>query len=211
RLIFAKKAPNPRHLARYPLADLFLDTAPYGAHTTASDALWMGVPVLTYMGRSFASRVCGSLVRAAGAPELITTSPEAFIARAVAFATTDRLGLQELRQRLIANRDTCTLFDIDGLARSLEALYAQMADEYRAGAMPRPNVANLGAYLDIGVNIDHDSAEIGAASDYHGIYRAALTARHYNVPMQADGRLWTENEIGAAEAAPIPNSTSRAA
>lgn len=211
RLIFAKKTPNPRHLARYPLADLFLDTAPYGAHTTASDALWMGVPVLTYMGRSFASRVCGSLVRAAGAPELITTSPEAFIARAVAFATTDRLGLQELRRRLIANRDACTLFDIDGLARSLEALYAQMADEHRAGSTPRPNTANLGAYLDIGVNIDHDSAEIGAASDYHALYRAALAARHYNTPMQADGRLWTANEIGATEAAPIPNSTTRAA
>ena len=211
RLIFAKKTANPRHLARYPLADLFLDTAPYGAHTTASDALWMGVPVLTYMGRSFASRVCGSLVRAAGAPELITTSPEAFIARAVAFATTDRLGLHEMRQRLIANRDTCTLFDIDGLTRKLEALYAQMVDEYRAGALPRPNIANLSAYLDIGVNIDHDSAEIGAAADYHAIYRAALANRHYNTPMQADGRLWTQNEIGAAEAAPIRNSTSRAA
>ncbi|MBP6688697.1 MAG: tetratricopeptide repeat protein [Hyphomonadaceae bacterium] len=211
RLIFAKKTANPRHLARYPLADLFLDTAPYGAHTTASDALWMGVPVLTYMGRSFASRVCGSLVRAAGAPELITTSPEAFIARAVAFATTDRLGLHEMRQRLIANRDTCTLFDIDGLTRKLEALYAQMADEYRAGALPRPNIANLSAYLDIGVSIDHDSAEIGAAADYHAIYRAALADRHYNTPMQADGRLWTQNEIGAAEAAPIRNSTSRAA
>jgi len=147
----------------------------------------------------------------AQAPELITTSPEAFIARAVAFATTDRLGLHEMRQRLIANRDTCTLFDIDGLTRKLEALYAQMADEYRAGALPRPNIANLSAYLDIGVNIDHDSAEIGAAADYHAIYRAALADRHYNTPMQADGRLWTQNEIGAAEAAPIRNSTSRAA
>ncbi|MCA8886137.1 MAG: hypothetical protein KDA35_05905 [Hyphomonadaceae bacterium] len=211
RLIFAKKVPNPRHLARYPLADLFLDTAPYGAHTTASDALWMGVPVLTYTGRSFASRVCASLVRAAGAPELITNSPEAFIARAVALATTDRLSLQELRQRLIANRDSCALFDIDGLARKLEGLYAQMADDYRAGALPRPNIANLSAYLEIGANIDHDSTEIGAVNDYHAIYRAALAARHENAPMQADGRLWTQNEIGAANAAPIPNSTSRAA
>lgn len=211
RLIFAKKVPNPRHLARYPLADLFLDTAPYGAHTTASDALWMGVPVLTYAGRSFASRVCASLVRAAGAPELITNSPEAFIARAIALATNDRLGLKELRQRLIANRDTCTLFDIDGLARKLEALYAQMADEYRAGALPRPDLANLPAYLDIGANIDHDSIEIGAAADYHGVYRAALAARHYNTPMQADGRLWSENAIGAAEAAPIKSPASRAA
>ncbi|WP_066773223.1 tetratricopeptide repeat protein [Candidatus Viadribacter manganicus] len=211
RLIFAKKVPNPRHLARYPLADLFLDTAPYGAHTTASDALWMGVPVLTYAGRSFASRVCASLVRAAGAPELITTSPDAFIKRAIALATTDQLGLKALRQRLTANRDTCTLFDIDGLARNLEGLYAQMAGDYRAGHLPKPNTANLDAYLDIGVNIDHDSIEIGAASDYHGVYRAALAVRHYNTPMQADGRLWTENDIGAAEAAPINCSASRAA
>ncbi len=76
RLVFAEKMANADHLARYPLADLFLDTTPYGAHTTASDALWMGVPVLTLSGRSFASRVCGSLVRAAGLPELICATPE---------------------------------------------------------------------------------------------------------------------------------------
>ena len=69
-----RKCANPEHLARYPLADLFLDTAPYGAHTTASDALWMGVPVLTLSGRCFASRVCGSLVRAAGLPDLVCAS-----------------------------------------------------------------------------------------------------------------------------------------
>lgn len=74
RLVFAPKLANARHLAGYPLADLFLDTAPYGAHTTASDALWMGVPVLTLPGRGFASRVCASLVRAAGLPEMICAS-----------------------------------------------------------------------------------------------------------------------------------------
>src|SRR5204863_9444565 len=84
RLVFAPKQHNPLHLARYPLADLFLDTAPYGAHTTASDALWMGVPVLTLSGRSFASRVCGSLVRAAGLIDLVCTCPEDFVERAVA-------------------------------------------------------------------------------------------------------------------------------
>jgi hypothetical protein len=150
-------------------------------------------------------------VRAAGAPELITTTPESFIARAVALATTDRLALSELRQRLIANRDTCTLFDIDGLARKLEALYAQMADEYRTGELPQPNLANLDAYLDIGANLDHDAFEIATVADYHVLYREALAARHRNAPVQADGRLWTENEIGAAEAAPIPSPSSRAA
>ena len=84
RLVFAPKVANPMHLARYRLADLFLDSTPYGAHTTASDALWMGVPVLTASGRSFASRVCGSLVRAAGLPELALSSLDDFVATAVA-------------------------------------------------------------------------------------------------------------------------------
>lgn len=210
RLIFAKKTPNPRHLARYPLADLFLDTAPYGAHTTASDALWMGVPVLTWAGRSFASRVCASLVRAAGAPELIAATPEAFVARAVALATGDGLGLRELRQRLIANRDTCALFDIEGLTRKLEALYLQMTEEYRAGRLPKPNLANLDAYLDIGVSFDHDAAEIGADADYHRLYREALAARHRDTPMQADGRLWRDADIVAADR-PISRTDARAA
>ncbi|MEZ5995150.1 MAG: tetratricopeptide repeat protein [Hyphomonadaceae bacterium] len=190
RLVFAKKIPNPRHLARYPLADLFLDTAPYGAHTTASDALWMGVPVLTLSGRSFASRVCGSLLRAAGLPETICATPEAFIARAVALATDDRLSLESYRDRLAANRDTCTLFDIEGLTRKLEALYARMTREYEAGALPQPNVANLDAYLEIGAAFNHDAEDIGARPGYHDCYRDALAARHRDQPMQPDSRLW---------------------
>ena len=78
RVIFADKLAHAWHLARHRLADLFLDTLPYGAHTTASDALWMGVPVLTLSGRSFASRVCGSLVRAAGLPELVCSNAETY-------------------------------------------------------------------------------------------------------------------------------------
>ena len=80
---FRGRRPNAEHLARYPLADLFLDTSPYGAHTTASDALWMGVPVLTIAGLGFASRVCTSLVRAAGLAELVCDGPEAYEDRAV--------------------------------------------------------------------------------------------------------------------------------
>jgi predicted O-linked N-acetylglucosamine transferase (SPINDLY family) len=105
RLIFAPKLANAHHLARYPLADLFLDTAPYGAHTTASDALWMGVPVLTWSGRCFASRVCGSLLRAADLPELVCDSADDFVARAVALATDDGATLASYRERLTANRD----------------------------------------------------------------------------------------------------------
>ena len=210
RLVFARKVANPSHLARYPLADLFLDTSPYGAHTTASDALWMGVPVLTLSGRSFASRVCGSLLRSSGLPELVAATPEAFVARAIALATADKASLHEYRQRLAANRNTCTLFDIEGLTRNLEALFAQMAREYTAGALPSPDLANLGAYLDIGAGLDHDAKEIGAESDYHGLYQRALASLHRDMPMQPDGRIWTTACASASGSAQI-NLNVRAA
>lgn len=211
RLVFAPKIANAYHLARYPLADLFLDTLPYGAHTTASDALWMGVPVITYSGRCFASRVCGSLVRAAGLPELVTDSPEAFVERAVALATTDRLSLRGYRERLIAGRDTCTLFDIKLLTRSLEALYSQMAAAHRAGGRIRPNLQNLDAYHDIGTRFDHDAIEIGMQSDYHAIYRRALAERHAQRPMQADGRLWSETDARSGESSATASDVDQAA
>ena len=125
RLVFAPKMPNALHLARYRLADLFLDTTPYGAHTTASDALWMAVPVLTWSGRSFASRVCGSLVRSAGLPELVVESAEAYVEKAVEIGS-DRTRAQALRTMLEAGRDSCVLFDMDLLADKLEALYGEM-------------------------------------------------------------------------------------
>lgn len=207
RLYFAPKIQNARHLARYPLADLFLDTIPYGAHTTASDALWMGVPVLTLPGRCFASRVCSSLIRAAGVPELICDSTEGFVSRAIALATTDRLSLASYRERLIANRDTCALFDIQLLARKLEGLYAQMASEYIAGRLPQPQLANMDAYLDIGAAFDHDAIEIGLMGEYHSYYKAELAKRDRGRPLIADGRIWTDETI-----APIaPGSIERAA
>lgn len=192
RIIYAPKLANAVHLARYPLADLFLDTVPYGAHTTASDALWMGVPVLTFAGRSFASRVCASLVRAAGIPEMVCDGPDAFVARAIELASNDRLSLRAIRERLIAQRDTCTLFDIHLLARKLEGLYQQMASEYAAGALPQPDLANLDVYMDIGIGFDHDASEIGAHSDYLGHIRNGLAARNRQRPLIADTRLWPE-------------------
>lgn len=198
RLVFATKLANAYHLARYPLADLFVDTIPYGAHTTASDALWMGVPVLTLSGRCFASRVCGSLVRSAGLPEMVCASPEQFVARGVALATTDRMALTGYRQRLIDGRDSCTLFDIDLLARKLEALYTEIAAAHRAGATPQPDLTNLDAYLAIGAALDYDATEIGLAPDYQTIYRAALAKQHRRRPLPADGRLWQMSESGIA-------------
>ena len=87
RLIFAKRMPLPDHLARHRLADLFLDTLPYNAHTTASDALWAGLPVLTCLGETFAGRVAASLLNAIGLPELITTTSEAYEQMAIDLAT----------------------------------------------------------------------------------------------------------------------------
>lgn len=197
RLIFAPKIANPDHLARYHLADLFLDTAPYGAHTTASDALWMGLPVLTQSGGSFASRVCGSLVRAAGLPELVCTSPAEYVERAVRLGR-DRAELERLRERLIAGRDTCTLFDMDGLVRGLEGLYEQMWQEQLAGTLPVPDLTNLDAYLDVGVREDFDARDSMEPHDVAARYRQGLAALHHERPLPKDRRLWRARDIRAA-------------
>lgn len=189
RLVFAPKMPNAFHLARYRLADLFLDTTPYGAHTTASDALWMAVPVLTWSGRSFASRVCGSLVRSAGLPELVVDSAAAYVEKAVEIGS-DRARAQALRATLEANRDTCVLFDMDLLADKLETLYGEMIAEYQAGLRPQPNLANLATYLAVGLALDRDEREAQDEPDLHDVYRRELARRHAVKAIAPDGRLW---------------------
>jgi predicted O-linked N-acetylglucosamine transferase (SPINDLY family) len=189
RVVFAEKLANPYHLARYTLADLFLDTTPYGAHTTASDALWMGVPILTLSGRSFASRVCGSLARSAGLPGMVVTSAEEYIERAVAFGN-DPASLQPLRDKLRAGRDTCVLFDMPLLVNRLEGLYQQMWADYEKGAPPQPDLANLDVYLEVGSQIKHDEIEVQSIGDYHGWWRQNLAARHNFRPISADRRLF---------------------
>jgi predicted O-linked N-acetylglucosamine transferase (SPINDLY family) len=189
RLIFAGKMANSEHLARYVLADLFLDTTPYGAHTTASDALWMGVPVLTLSGRSFASRVCGSLVRSAGLPDLVCTSTEEFVDRAVALGR-DRKSLHAYRQRLEAGRDACVLFDTPLLVRELEQLFARMWADHQAGALPKPDLTNLDVYLEVSGKVDHDQVEMQMVADYHGWWRARLAERDSFRPIAPDRRLW---------------------
>ena len=203
RIIVAPKVANPQHLARYPLADLFLDTAPYGAHTTASDALFMGVPVLTLSGRSFAARVCGSLVRAAGLPELVCTSPDEFVERAVELAHDPR-QVAALKAKLSASRDTCDLFNMDKLVDRLEALYGEMVADYQAGRLPQPDLANAEAYLAVGVEIDHEELELQALEDYDGFYRERLAARHRNRPIPPDNRLWTAEAIAEAGGEGMP-------
>jgi predicted O-linked N-acetylglucosamine transferase (SPINDLY family) len=198
RLIFANRLMNPEHLARYPLADLFLDTSPYGAHTTGSDAMWMGVPVLTLSGRSFASRVCGSTVRSAGLPELVCSTSEEYINRAIELGL-DRAKLVGLRARLRAGRDTCVLFDTNAFVRHLEALYRAMYEEYRAGRLPRPNLTNLDVYLDVGIEDDFDTLDVMEIEDYRGWYRRKLARWHRWRSIGPDWRLWTEADIAQAE------------
>ena len=136
RLVFAKRMPLPEdHLARHRLADLFLDTLPYNAHVTTTDALWAGLPVLTRIGETFAGRVAASFLRAIGLPELITTSRQAYRERAVELARNPG-QLQALRRKLAANRSTAPLFDMDRFARHLEAAYEAMYARHEASLPP---------------------------------------------------------------------------
>jgi predicted O-linked N-acetylglucosamine transferase (SPINDLY family) len=136
RLAFAKRVPRlSEHLARYRFADLFLDTLPYNAHTTASDALWAGLPVLTCMGQSFASRVAGGLLKAIELPELVTHTQEEYENRAIELATNPG-KLAAIKQKLQANRLTTPLFDSKAFTHNLEAVYTAMYERYHAGLPP---------------------------------------------------------------------------
>ena len=128
RLVFAGHAERDVHFARQALADLFLDTLPYGAHATAADALWAGLPVLTQMGGIFPGRVSASLLTAAGLPELITRTPEEYEAAALALAR-DPARLKAIRGKLAANRTTAPLFDTARFTRNLETAYDKMLAE----------------------------------------------------------------------------------
>jgi protein O-GlcNAc transferase len=120
---------------RYRLADLFLDTLPFNAHATANDALWMGLPVLTRQGGTFASRVASSLLTAIGLPELITASAQDYEALALQLATTPAL-LMPLRSRLARNRSRCSLFDSERYCRHLEIAYTTMWHRTQHGEAP---------------------------------------------------------------------------
>jgi predicted O-linked N-acetylglucosamine transferase (SPINDLY family) len=136
RLVFAPYRPLTEHLARYRAADLFLDTFPCGAHTTASDALWCGLPVVTRLGASFASRVAGSLLKALDLPELITTDQDSYEALAILLAT-DSSRLSEIKRRLEKNRLTSPLFATELTTKCLEAAYAKIHDRYHAELPPQ--------------------------------------------------------------------------
>jgi predicted O-linked N-acetylglucosamine transferase (SPINDLY family) len=135
RLVFGGSLPLEGYLARFGAADLFLDTLPYNAGTTASDALWAGLPVLTVPGEAFAARMAASILTAAGLPELIAADRGDYERRAIALAADPR-GLAALKQRLADNRRRCALFDTAAFTRDIESIYEKMYGRHHAGLAP---------------------------------------------------------------------------
>jgi predicted O-linked N-acetylglucosamine transferase (SPINDLY family) len=135
RLVFAKLTALPNHLARHRLADLFLDTLPYNAHTSASDALWTGLPVLTRIGETFAARVAAGLLTAIGLPELITSTPQAYEELAIELATNSN-KLATIKHKLANNRLATPLFDSELFTKQIEAAYTAMYERYHSGLPP---------------------------------------------------------------------------
>jgi predicted O-linked N-acetylglucosamine transferase (SPINDLY family) len=140
RVVFAKHRPNAEYLALYRHVDLFLDTWPYNAHTTASDALWAGCPVLTILGTTFAGRVAASLLHAVGLPELVTPSIADYVARAIALAG-DETERRRLREHLAGPGHASALFDTAGTTRALEEAYLTMIAQHRRGVREAFSVA----------------------------------------------------------------------
>jgi predicted O-linked N-acetylglucosamine transferase (SPINDLY family) len=189
RLIFAVRKPNPEHLARYALADLFLDTIPYGAHTTAADAIWMGVPVLTVPGKSFASRVCASVVTAAGIGEMVCEDMDQYVARAVELGRRPDL-LSAIKQKLVSGRQTCLLFDTPRLVHGLEDLYRLMWEDFQAGRRPVPDLSNLDAYNELGVELNVSSIQFASEKEYRAYYSEKMAARNAISAISPDSRVW---------------------
>jgi predicted O-linked N-acetylglucosamine transferase (SPINDLY family) len=144
RLVFAGFRSNPEYLALYRCADLFLDTWPYNAHTTASDALWAGCPVLTWLGETFAGRAAASLLNAVGLPELVAPDVEHYVEQAIALAK-DPEERKRLRAHLAGPGRSSHLFDTMAATRAIERAYLGMAEQYRAGRRMPFRVAPSGS------------------------------------------------------------------
>jgi predicted O-linked N-acetylglucosamine transferase (SPINDLY family) len=135
RLVFASRVRFEDYLAQYRVAGIFLDNLPYNAGTTASDALWAGLPVVTCAGSAFAGRMAGSLLNAVGLPDLVTRSLEDYEALALKLAK-DEKALAEIKSRLTRNRETCPLFDTDRFRRHIEKAYVTVWERYQRGEPP---------------------------------------------------------------------------
>jgi predicted O-linked N-acetylglucosamine transferase (SPINDLY family) len=136
RLVFAERLPISEHLARHKLADLFLDTLPYNAHTTCSDSLWAGLPVLTFKGHTFPGRVAASLLSAVGLSELITNNQEEYESLAIELAMNPQ-KLANIKLKLISNRLAAPLFDTPLFIKNLEAVYIKMYEHCKASLEPQ--------------------------------------------------------------------------
>ena len=194
RIFFAKKAANPQHLARLSLADLFLDTLPYGAHSTAADALTMGLPILTLQGRSFASRFCSSVVTAAGLQDLICATPEDYVRRAIAFGR-NRHSLSRYRDLLQRGCDSSVLRDIPALVERLEDLFWEMQSDRERGATPVPDLANLDIYYEIGAELDLENIELLDECSYRKLYAERLAQWNEHTPIAPDNRFWPRDKV----------------
>lgn len=197
RVIFAPKVANAHHLARIGVADLFLDTFPYGAHSTAADSLTVGLPVLTFPGKSFASRFCSSVVAAAGVPGLICEGPQDYVAKAIAYAK-NPAALKAVRDKLQANRETSALRDIPGLARRLEELYWQMQGEAERGETPVPDFRNMDVYYEIGTELVLENLEFVDEATYRARYLEKMREWQAFSHIPHDARLWTPEAAATA-------------
>jgi predicted O-linked N-acetylglucosamine transferase (SPINDLY family) len=135
KLIFGDSLPRPKYLARYRVADLFLDTAPYNAGTTASDALRMGLPVLTLKGKAFPSRMASSILNSVNLPELITHSQKDYESLAIELANCPD-KIKKIKDKLLANLNTAPLYNSELFTKNLESAYQMMYERHRQGLKP---------------------------------------------------------------------------
>lgn len=223
RLVFAPRMASPEHLARHRLADLFLDALPYNAHTTASDALWAGLPVLTCAGETFAGRVAGSLLHAIGLPELVTDSLAAYEALALRLAR-EPDSLQNLRHKLLANRLNHPLFDAEAYVRHYEAALKEMWRIRAQGGEPQAFAVNPAAQAEPasagGATIERVPylacplcegnpipAILGADCTRHPIYHPALPPVMTWRECQSCGHVFTDGYFDAEAAAMLFSKT----
>jgi protein O-GlcNAc transferase len=201
RLVFADRLQLAEHLARHRLADLFLDTLPYNAHTTASDALWAGLPVLTCFGKGFAARVAASLLDAVGLPELVTKGLEEYEVLALKLAREPAL-LSAYRERLEKNRPTAPLFDTDRFRQHIEQAYLTMLDIHDRGKKPRSfSVASqLGSRPNSGAVQGGSTAIAHSPLEALASYDRALTINADNATAWSN-RAFLLRELGRKEEA----------
>lgn len=189
RLVFAERLPVAKHLARHKLADLFLDLVPCNAHTTASDALWAGLPVLTCTGETFAGRVASSLLAAMGLDELITENLKAYERVALSLAK-DKSKLEQLRHKIAVGREAAPLFNSTRYARNLERAYETMVDILKSGEAPRAFVVEEhGADAAAEQQLNTPPNPLAKVLDTRTLYECCPLCDAHDIPYQVEARV----------------------